>query len=413
MFMQSDMDKIMKEHSIDALWVTGPADHNPNMVYYTGLRHVSGADLIKAYGKPPTLFHNPMEREEAAKTGLQTCNLADFSYKAYLEKSNGDVLKANTLMNAAILKEAGITSGRISVSGRNDVGSSFSQFSALQEYLPEIQIVGQLDDNVFDLSRLTKSAAEIERIRQVGLLTVEIVGMTAEYLSHLREVNGVLVGKEGMPVTIGDIKKMIRLWFAERNLEAPEETIFAIGRDAGIPHSAGNPSDVIRTGTPIVFDIFPCEAGGGYYYDFTRTWCFGYAPDDVLILHEEVHQVYDTIVSELRINQLFSDSQDRTCQLFAEMGHVTFKENPQSEEGYVHSIGHGVGLAVHEKPFSGISASAHDILKPGVVFTIEPGLYYPARNMGVRLEDTYYATEKGEFKVFVDYPFDLVIPLRK
>ena len=411
--MQSDMDRIMKERGIDALWVTGPADHNPNMVYFTGLHHVSGADLIKPCGKPPLLFHNAMEREEAAKTGLQTRSLADFPFAKYLEKSNGDILKARTLMNAAILKEAGIISGRVAVSGKNDVGSSFAQFSALQKTMPEIEIVGQLQDNVFNLSRLTKSTEEIERIRKVGLLTIEIVGMTAEYLSHLREVNGVLVSKEDAPVTVADVKKKIRLWFAERNLESPEETIFAIGRDAGIPHSAGNPRDVIRTGVPIVFDIFPCEAGGGYFYDFTRTWCFGYAPDKVMKLYEEVHHVYDSIISELKINQPFTDCQNRTCQLFAEMGHATIKEKPELEEGYVHSLGHGVGLAVHEKPFSGMGASALDILKPGVVFTIEPGLYYPSRNMGVRLEDTFYATESGEFEVFANYPLDLVISLKR
>ena len=411
--MQSDMDRIMKERGIDALWVTGPADHNPNMVYYTGLHHVSGADLIKLCGKPPLLFHNAMEREEAAKTGLQTRNLADFPFTKYLEKSNRDVLKAYTLMNAAILKEAGITSGRVAVSGRNDVGSAFTQFSALQKHIPEIEFVDQLQDNAFNLSRLTKSAEEIERIRKVGLLTIEIVGMTAEYLSSLREVNGILVGKEGSPMSVADVKKKIRLWFAERNLESPEETIFAIGRDAGIPHSAGNPDDVIRTGVPIVFDIFPCEAGGGYFYDFTRTWCFGYAPDETMKLYEDVRLVYEKIISELKINQPFSDYQNRTCQLFAEMGHTTIKEKPKLEEGYVHSIGHGVGLTVHEKPFSGMGASALDILQPGVVLTVEPGLYYPSRNMGVRLEDTLYATATGEFKIFADYPLDLVIPLRR
>jgi Xaa-Pro aminopeptidase len=200
---------------------------------------------------------------------------------------------------------------------------------------------------------------------------------------------------------------------AERDLESPEETIFSIGRDAGIPHSAGNPPDVIRTGVPIVFDIFPCEAGGGYFYDFTRTWCFGYAPDAVLKLYEDVRHVHETIISELKINQPFSLSQDRTCQLFAESGHATIKEDPALEEGYVHSVGHGVGLAVHEKPFSGTGASALDILKPGVVFTVEPGLYYPSRNMGVRLEDTLYAADSGDFKILADYPLDLVIPLKQ
>jgi Xaa-Pro aminopeptidase len=226
-------------------------------------------------------------------------------------------------------------------------------------------------------------------------------------------VKGVLVDREGTPVTVADVKKKIRLWLAERNLESPEETIFALGRDAGIPHSTGNPNDFIRTGVPIVFDIFPCEAGGGYYYDFTRTWCMGYAPDEVMKLYEDVRHVYETIISELKINQPFTDSQNRTCQIFTERGHPTIKEKPELEEGYVHSIGHGVGLDVHEKPFSGLNASALDKLHPGVVFTVEPGLYYPSRNMGVRLEDTLYATDKGDFNIFAEFPLDLVIPIKR
>ena len=90
-----------------------------------------------------------------------------------------------------------------------------------------------------------------------------------------------LIGRDGEPVTIGQVKGLINLWLAERGAENPEGTIFAIGRDAAVPHSSGNPSDILRLGQTIVFDIYPCEAGGGYFYDFTRTWCLGYAPDDV------------------------------------------------------------------------------------------------------------------------------------
>jgi len=54
-----------------------------------------------------------------------------------------------------------------------------------------------------------------------------------------------------------------------------------------------------------------------------------------------------------------------------------------------------------------------DILKPGVVFTLEPGLYYPSRNMGIRLEDSYVATLDGKFEKLADYSLDLVIPLKK
>ena len=90
-----------------------------------------------------------------------------------------------------------------------------------------------------------------------------------------------MVKPNGDPLTIRDVKQRINLWLSERGAENPEDTIFAIGRDAGVPHSSGNPMTSLRLGQTIVFDIYPCEAGGGYFYDFTRTWCLGYAPDEV------------------------------------------------------------------------------------------------------------------------------------
>jgi Xaa-Pro aminopeptidase len=411
--MKSDMDRLMQEKGIDALWITGAADHNPNLVYYTGLHHISGAELIKPRGKQGFLFHNPMERDEAARTGLVTGSEEFSSYSNYLVQADGDVLQAHSLMYQDMLKKAGITSGRVAVTGLKDAGLAYSAFSALQKELPAIEFVGQYQDNVFNLARLTKDADELERIRNVGALTVEVVALTAEHLAGMRAKDGILVNAEKQPVTIGEIKRKIHLWLAERNLESPEELIFSIGRDAGVPHSAGNPEDFIRTGVPIVFDIFPCEAGGGFFYDLTRTWCLGYAPDGVMKLYEDVRQVHETIISELTLGKPFTFYQERTCQLFSAQGHPTIQSDPSLVEGYVHSIGHGVGLAVHEKPFSGIDASKLDVLQPGVVITIEPGLYYPSRAMGIRLEDTLCATPRGEFIVMADYPLDLVIPIRK
>ena len=122
----------------------------------------------------------------------------------------------------------------------------------------------------------TKDAVEVKRIRKMGTVTTEVVRRTAEYLTS-REIrpDEVLLKEDGTPLTIGDVKARINLWIAELGGENPEGTIFAIGRDVGVPHSAGTPSDLLRLGQTIVFDIYPCEAGGGYFYDFTRTWSLG------------------------------------------------------------------------------------------------------------------------------------------
>ena len=72
--MKSDLDQLLIDHQADALWITGPAQHNPAMVYLTGGGHMTQADVIKPVGRPATLCHAPLERDEAARTGLKTQN---------------------------------------------------------------------------------------------------------------------------------------------------------------------------------------------------------------------------------------------------------------------------------------------------------------------------------------------------
>ncbi len=95
------------------------------------------------------------------------------------------------------------------------------------------------------------------------------------------------------------------------------------------------------------------------------------------------------------------------------MGHPTVLSDPQTERGYVHSLGHGVGLDVHEAPYLSNAESNRDELQPGAVFTLEPGLYYPDRKMGVRLENTLWMRPDGTAAVVAPYPLDLVLPVRR
>ena len=133
----------------------------------------------------------------------------------------------------------------------------------------------------------------------------------------------------------------------------------------------------------------------------------------MLRLYEQVHEVYQKIYSEMRMGEWFASYQKRTCELFEEMGHPTVMSQPETEEGYVHSLGHGVGLHIHERPFSGMNALAGDVLGPGTILTLEPGLYYPKRGMGVRLEDTIWVRPDGKLEILVDYPMDLVLPVKR
>ena len=410
--MKSDLHTLMHKRNLDAILITGPAQHNPAMYYLTGGGHLTHADLIQPRSGDAVLYYRPMERDEAAATGLKTKDITAFNWKELRAKAQGDNNLAAALRYKAMLTEQGITGGRLGIYGQVEIGPQFAVFSALQRIMPELEIVGEsANDSLMLAAMMTKDEAEIERTRNMGRITTTVVGKVADFLTAHKVKNEALVKSDGEPLTIGEVKRKINLWLAEQGAENPHGTIFAIGSDAGVPHSTGTASDVLALGKTIVFDIFPCEAGGGYHYDFTRTWCLGYAPDEAQALYEDVLAVYRQVVSSLTPNAPFAGVQTLTCDLFEAQGHDTIRQNPAIQEGYVHSVGHGLGLHVHEAPWAGGTATEKDILAPGAVFTIEPGLYYPSRGMGCRLEDTFTVLPNGTIERLAEFPHDLVLPM--
>lgn len=412
--MKSDLDTLMQSKNLDAFLVVGNADHNPPMYYLTGGGHFGGAALIQKRGEKGVLFCNDMERDEAARSGLDIVPYSTYNYEELLKEANGDHALASAIRFKRMLTGQGVH-GRLGIYGNTDLGSAFAILSQLQNLMPELELVGEMNnDSLFMKAMETKDAAEVERIRKMGAVTTEVVRRTAEYLtSRVVRTDEVLLKEDGIPLTIRDIKASINLWIAELGGENPEGTIFAIGRDAGVPHSAGNPQDLLRLGQTIVFDIYPCEAGGGYFYDFTRTWSLGYATPAAQELYDQVKAVYDRLQVEFDLNARFKDYQKLTCELFEENGHQTPLHTPAPVEGYVHSLGHGVGLNIHERPWSGLTATDDNILKPGVVFTSEPGLYYPEKGLGVRIEDTCWVNPEGKIEILADYPYDFVLKMKK
>ena len=408
--MKNDLDVLMQSHNIDALLIVGSGKHNPAMSYFTGGAPLGQAYIIVVNGRTPILFHRDMERDEAAKTGLDTRRIENYHIDKIFKEVHGDMRLALAELLKRMFVDLGLTSGRVVVSGKDDIGTSLSVFSAFKEIMPDIELIGEIDQSILNAARATKDAHEIERIRKMGQITTDVVGLTADFLSSHTAVDGKLIKHGGVPLTIGEVKDKINLWLAERGAENPEGTIFASGRDATVPHSTGNREQVLHLGETIIFDLFPCEAGGGYFFDLTRTWCLGYAPQEVQAVYEDVKAVYQQVMEELKLGAPFKDYQLRTCELFEGLGHPTILKDQDTQEGYVHGLGHGVGLEVHEKPWSRVTGN--DCLDAGSVITIEPGLYYPDRGLGVRLEDTVWIRADGVVELLADYPHDLVLPVR-
>jgi Xaa-Pro aminopeptidase len=413
--MKSDIDALMKDRKLDAIVVFGNAEHNPPMTYMTGGGHVSHAILIKKHGEDAVLFCNDMERDEAAKSGLKLVSFSKYDGVALYKKAEGNGTLAGAMRTEMMFQELGLTSGRVGIYGTYDLSAVFGLLSHLQKLMPAIEFVGEpREDSLFMRAMETKDEAEVERIRRMGKVTTSVVARVREYLTS-RDVDAdeVLLNEEGKPLTVGEVHSKIRLWVAEHGAELPSGFIFAIGRDAGVPHSAGTPTDLMKLGQTIVFDIYPAEAGGGYYYDFTRTWSLGYATPEAQEIYDQVKEIFDTLNDNFDLNVPFRNYNVMTCEYYESKGHQTPLNTKAPVEGYVHSLGHGVGLNIHERPFSGLTAGEDERLRPGVVITSEPGLYYPEKGMGVRIEDTLWVRPDGKMETLVDYPYDFVLPMKK
>jgi Xaa-Pro aminopeptidase len=162
----------------------------------------------------------------------------------------------------------------------------------------------------------------------------------------------------------------------------------------------------------IVFDLIPREFGSGYIHEQTRTWSIGYAP-------EEVQKTYDTV---MRAFELASEAyeepgqpaytlQEAVLDYYEDLGHPTQRSQPSTTNGYIHTLGHGIGLNIHERP-SISHVQRNDRLQAGNVLTIEPGLYYPEKGYGVRVEDSVYIDEDGKMVTLTDFHKKLVIELK-
>lgn len=409
--MKRDIDRLMAERDLDAILVRGKVLGNPPLYYMLNGVHLTSATVIKKRGETPQLIAGPMDRASAAETGYPVILTTRYNYGALLKQHNGDQLAATVAYYQRIFEDLDVR-GSVGVYGYLDQGYAYAFLRALDAKSVDVEIIGEVDENLLQVARATKDNDEVARIREVGRRTVAVVCQTIAFLqSQAVGEDEVLRTTAGDALTVGDVHTQINRLIAAQGLEDPEGFIFSTGRDAGIPHSRGRRDAVVRLGEPIVFDIFPREVGGGYFYDLTRTFCLGYAPERVARLHTDVVDCLTALIAALKPGEPARRYQQMTCEMLRERGHPTVADDPATQRGYVHGIGHGVGLDVHEAPRFFDNASNATILAPGHLFAVEPGLYYPDDGMGCRVEDVVWIAEDGTVENLTEMPYDLVVPI--
>ena len=388
--MLIDLDKLLIERGIEALIVPMHEAIHPAFRWLTRGAKVTRGYAVKVPGSDPLLIAYPMERDEAAATGLQTRLIHDFGYNDFFRAAPNPAAAYAAFFDR-ILRECG---------AREVV--AFVGNLPVPMYLLITELMEQqgwrvhrgAGEDLVQLARKRKEPWEIEMIASVGSRTEAVVERVRRILRQsVIERDHVLY--DGEVLTLGHLKRVVSHEIARLGMTEDHETIVSQGRDAGIPHSRGDAAALVRPSVPIVIDIFPADRDSGYFFDLTRTFCIGPIPPELQRVHADVLEAHRMAAEQMIAGTPASSYQTLVCDFFEARGYDTARKTPSTVAGYVHSLGHGVGLDVHEKPFFGLIASNDDVIEVGDIVTIEPVLYFPDREIGVRIEDTFVVREDG------------------
>lgn len=408
--MKSDLNRLMQERDLTAIVVVVGEDYCPQLDYLVGGVHVTNGLALKVPGEQPLLVVGPMEIEEAQSADADVISYNDLGYGELLKEAEGDRTKAAVELWGRALAHLGVDEGKIGVYGTGEINHTLQLVDHLRSRYPDYEFIGETSPTIFDHAAATKDPDEIERIKDVAVRTNAVLQATWNFIAGHKADGDTVVKADGSPLTIGEVKQFVLVELLKRNLE-DIGMIFAQGRDAGFPHSRGQADMPLKLGQSIVFDLFPREHGGGYFHDTTRTWCIGYAPEAVQKAYDTVMESFDIAIEAYGLGKPTHLMQEAVQDFLEEKGHPTLRSDASTTVGYMHSLGHGIGLKIHESPR--ISHTDHsDTFQVGQVITIEPGLYYPDEGFGVRVEDSLYVAEDGSLISITSFRKDLVLPLR-
>ena len=241
--------------------------------------------------------------------------------------------------------------------------------------------------NPFFPERLIKTEDELRSIKATGKVVKDAFKVACNMLRESKvEWDDKLVWNDA-PLTSERLKSEIEAVFMQNGC-ASGDSIVACGEQSAEPHNQG--SGPLHAGQPIIIDLFPRDKKTGYYFDFTRTVVKG-TPDP------ELKKLYDTVKrAQAEALAVVAPGNVKHVHLAAAEVFVRAGYETTDEEGFIHSTGHGLGVELHEPPR--ISERSGDELLPGMVITIEPGLYYKGIG-GVRIEDTVVVTEDGHINL--------------
>ena len=251
-----------------------------------------------------------------------------------------------------------------------------------------LKVVCKNDD--FFPERRYKSSLEVGKITLAMRITEKGMRRAYEILAEaqISSWSNEALAWKGEPLTSEILRSEINLELMRFGAMA-ESTIVACGPHSAEPHNTG--SGPLVMSRPLVIDIFPRLAEAGYWGDLTRTFVKGRAPEIVKKAFDAVKATRDSSKELIKAGAVPSEIYTFAVRSLEKYGFPTGRKDGRNY-GFFHSLGHSVGLEIHENPRLG--PKNHTPLNGGEVLTVEPGVYYPEWG-GMRLEDMVVVTAGG------------------
>lgn len=349
----------MQSHNMDLIMITSPI----NIYYLTGF------------------FSDPHERFMAlfySKEGEASLFVPSLDEEEAKQHASVPIIIPITDTDNPYELVAKQWSAPVTILGIEKKVMNVYQAEKIKDCFPQTQFV-DIEEFIMSL-RLKKDPEDIRNVKRA-------IEITEKVLAH--GVSKVAPGVTELEIT-AELEYQMKVLGAER---PSFSTIVLSGKRSALPH--GRPENQqINTGDLLLFDLG--VFADGFCSDITRTFLVGEGSDEQKKIYETVR-----IANEKAIHAVKAGEPIKAVDLAAR----DYIESQGYGKYFMHRVGHGLGLEIHEAP--SIHSQNETRIEPGMLFTIEPGIYIS--NMGgVRIEDDVYIRPDGEVEVLTSYPKELI-----